>query len=81
MDSILHPILIKLYLLRVELSCLEEILNNSKTPEDWPDFYYEDILVLTDRFYKIHDKCIKIFNSTENVDYLMYLFEKRKGLT
>lgn len=78
--NILNPIIIKLYLLRVELSCLEDVLNNSNTPDEWPDFYYEDILLMTDRFYRTHNKCLKIFKSTENIDYLMYIFEKRRGI-
>jgi hypothetical protein len=79
MADILHAIIIELYLLRTELSCLEDILNSSKTPDDWPEFYYDDILLMTDRFYRVHDKCIKKFKSAENVDYLMFLFERNKG--
>ena len=77
---ILHPIIIKLYLLRIELSSLEDILNNSANPDDWPEHYYEDILLITDKFYRVHDKCIKMFKSVENVDELIFLFEKKKGL-
>lgn len=77
--NIFHPIIIKLYLLRTELSSLEDILNNSSQSDDWPELFYDDILLTTDRFYHVHNKCIKIFNSSENVDYLMYLFEKNKG--
>lgn len=80
-ENILHPIIIQLYLLRTELSCLEDILNKSKSPDDWPDFYYDDILLMTDRFYRTHDKCIKIFKSAEKVDYLVYMFEKNKGIS
>ena len=77
--KILHPIIIKLYLLRTELSLLEDVLNKSSTPDDWPEYYYEDILLMTDRFYRVHNKCVSIFKTAENVDYLMYMFEKNIG--
>lgn len=77
--DILHPIIIKLYLLRTELSSLEDILNNSKTPDEWPEYYYDDILIMTDRFYRVHGKCVNMFKTADNVDYLIYLFEKNKG--
>jgi hypothetical protein len=77
--SILHPIIIKLYLLRTELAFLEDILNLSDNSDEWPEHYYDDILLMTDRFYRVHNKSVKMFNSAENVDYLMFLFEKQKG--
>lgn len=78
--SILHPIIIKLYLLRTELACLEDILNTSNNSDDWPEHYYDDILLMTDRFYRVHGKSVKMFDSAEKVDCLMYLFEKNRGL-
>ncbi len=77
-NNLLNPLIISLLFVRSELNYLELILEKCPT-DDWPSGYYEDIMATTDKFYRIRDKLLKIFTSTE-IDYILYALDKNNGV-
>ena len=76
-NNLLHPLIISLLFTKNDLYYLETILDNNSS-DDWPPGYYEDILLATDRFYRIRDKLLKFFTEAE-IDYILLNFDKRGG--
>ncbi len=76
-NDLLHPLIISLLIVKIELYYLEKILDNNTT-DDWPSGYYEDILLTTDKFYRIKNKLLKMFTEKE-IDYILLKFDRNGG--
>lgn len=63
-----HPIIIKLYLVRDQLYYLEKALEKYTEEDEWHAGVYDEILIITDRFYRVRDRAIKLFGSTDAVE-------------
>jgi hypothetical protein len=74
----LHPIIIKLYLLRNELYFLEKELDSFEKSEE-PSGFYDNILITTDRFHRARDRATKIYGSEQVVDNFIYLLDRISG--
>lgn len=77
--KLLHPIIIKVYLLRNDLFYLEKELDTFESSEEWPSGSYEDVLLATDRLHRTRDKAVKILGSESTLDNCIYLLDKICG--
>lgn len=73
----MHPLIISLLFTKTDLYYLEKILDNGSA-DSWPPGYYEEILLATDRFYRIRDKLLKMFTE-EELDYILFKLDKNGG--
>lgn len=80
-NKILHPIILKLYLLRNEVFYLEKFLESFGEADNWPSGIYENVLICTDRFYRTRDRAVKIIGSETEVDCCIYVLDKSFGET
>jgi hypothetical protein len=76
-NNLFNPLIISLLFAKNELYYLELILDKG-TADSWPPGYYEEILLVTDRFYRIKNKLLKFFTE-EEIEYILYRLDKNGG--
>lgn len=72
-----NPLIIHLLIVKCQLNYLESILDTNDSDE-WPEGYYGEILLATDRFYRIRDKLVKI-SSEDSIDKILWMLYKNAG--
>jgi len=68
-----------LYLSKSNMIFLELKIDEYPSVQEVPSGLYEEILLETDKYYKIHNKLSKYFASESNVDKHLKMFEKQVG--
>lgn len=76
-NNLLNPLIVILLIIKKDLYYLESILDNNTTDE-WPIGYYENILLTTDKFYRVRNKLLKLF-SEKDIDNILYYLDKNRG--
>lgn len=77
-NNLNNPLLLKFFLLKIELFDLESIMDDANT-DSWPEGYYNKILITTDKFYSVRNKLLKIFKDDDTIECLIYHFNKNGG--